>query len=807
MAPGGNPRGLFIYHFTDNHGWMLAPLALLAAAATTPAPNLLIVTIDTLRADRVGAYGFAAGTTPAIDALAREGVLLEDAVAHVPQTRPSHVSLFTGRLPFEHGIRDNFSKPLDAGTPTLASILKQRGYATGGFIGAYPVSRDSGLQRGFDVFDDPFAAASSVATRRDRSERRGQEVVDRTLEWLRAPRSAPFFAWVHLFDPHAPYDPPPPFAQRFAKDLYAGEVAYADSQVQRLLAWIEAAGLRESTLVVVTSDHGEGLGDHGEDEHGFFVYDTTLRVPLVMRWPGRLPAGLRVGGQFRGVDLLPTLLELLGIPPTPASGVSRAGLLRPGGRLPDNEAYVESLYASLHFGCAPLRGLRAEGWKYIDAPRAELYRLTEDPGEAKNRIDDRAPVAAAMRSRLRAQDRGTVAPSLPAMDASAVERLAALGYVAGGFFSGTPTGADPKDKIQEFQSFTRDVSRGVRLFEARDYEGAARLLKRLAGSVRLPGGQVLERRSFNVDYFLGRSLLELRRFSEAVSPLARAVELSPSAMAAYAYLSRAQAGAGRAQEALATVERGLRMAPNNAELHQMKGRLLLAAGDVAAARASLERAKGLDPQNALVRVDLAALHRNQGQPEAALHEAEEAVRLAPDAAEAQVARGLALGAQGRESAAAGAFRAALRDSPDDPDALFFLGSVELRSGRPEAAKPLFERLLAKAPRYPGAAEALAAARAEVGPPAEGALRLRLIRVRTREKAQEAVRRTAGGEDFGTVAKALSEDSSASRGGDLGVVRLADLAEPLRSAATALGPGEVSPVVEVAGSFVVLKRER
>ena len=388
-----------------------------------------------------------------------------------------------------------------------------------------------------------------------------------------------------------------------------------------------------------------------------------------------------------------------------------------------------------------------------------------------------------------------------------MERLAALGYVAGGFFSGTPSGTDPKDKIQEFQSFTHDVSRGVRLFEARDYEGAARLLKRLAAGVPLPGGRVLERRSFNVDYFLGRSLLELRRFAEAVPPLARAVELSPSAMPAYAYLSRAQAGAGRAQEALATIERGLQMAPRNAELHQMKGRLLLAAGDVAAARASLERARDLDPQNALVRVDLAALHRHEGQLEAALREAEEAVRLAPGAAEAQVARGLALGALGREDAAAEAFRAALRARPDDPDALFFMGSAELRSGRPEAARPLLERLLVNAPRYPGGAEALAAARAELRPLAEGALRLRLIRVRTRERAEEAARRTAGGQEFAVVAKALSDDPSAKRGGDLGVVRVADLAEPLRSAATALGPGEVSSVIEIEGSFVLLKRER
>jgi len=239
----------------------------------------------------------------------------------------------------------------------------------------------------------------------------------------------------------------------------------------------------------------------------------------------------------------------------------------------------------------------------------------------------------------------------------------------------------------------------------------------------------------------------------------------------------------------------------------MKGRLLLAEGNLAAARTSLERARSLDPQNALVRVDLATLYRNQGQLEAALREAEEAARLAPDAAEAQVARGLALGAQGREDAAADAFRAALRVSPDDPDALFFLGSVELRAGRPEAAKPLLERLLGKAEHYPGAREALLAAQTQLAPPPEGTLRVRLLRVRERERAQEAVRRAAGGEDFGALARALSEDPSASRGGDLGILRLTDLAEPLRSAARVLRPGEVSPVVEVGEGFVVLKRER
>jgi choline-sulfatase len=786
---------------------MLGSLAMLAAVAAS-APNLVLVTIDTLRADRVGAYGSGKGATPNLDGLAREGVLLEDAVVHVPQTRPSHVTIFTGRLPYEHGIRDNFSKPLDPATPTLATVLKQRGYATGGFIGAYPVSRDSGLHRGFDVFDDPFVAASSVATRKDRSERRAGEVVDRALAWLKKPKSAPIFAWLHVFDPHAPYDPPPPYDKRFAKEPYLGEVAYADAQVGRLMEWLDSVpALRQQTLVVVTSDHGEGLGDHGEDEHAFFIYDTTLRVPLVMRWPGRLPSGARIAGQFRAIDLMPTLLELLGIPAVASSGASRVSALRPGGKIPDNESYAETLYPSLHFGCSPLHALRAEGWKYIDAPRAELYRIAEDPGETRNRLDDRGQAAAAMRGRLQAFDKGGGSPSMPAVDEATLERLAALGYVGGGFFTGPLSGIDPKDRIHDFQSEKREVEKAQALFEKQQFEEAARVLAKLAAPTPLPGGRVLERRSFNVDYYLGRSLLELRRFEDAVTPLRRAVELSPNAVPAHVYLSRALAGAGHGKEALSAIDRGLRLAPKNAELHQMKGRLLLEAGDATAARASLERARALDEANALVRVDLAALDRSLGRLDEALTQADAAVRLAPHSPEAHVARGLVLGAQGREDAAGDAFRAALKERADDLDALYFLGSVELRAGRPESAKPLLARLVEKAPSYPGGREALDTAERGLAPPAEGYAHLRLLRVRERTRADEAQRRVGAGEAFASVARALSEDPSASRGGDLGVVRVRDLAEPLRSAAIVLGPGELSAVIETPGGFILLARER
>ena len=446
---------------------------------------------------------------PRFDRLAREGVLVEEAVAHVPQTRPSHASILTGRYPYEHGLRDNAAGPLAPGMPTLATVLKAAGYDTAAFIGAYPVSRSSGLDRGFDVYDDPFETAVD-----GRTERRAQEVVDRALGWLARPRGRPFVAWVHLFDPHAPYIPPPPFAGRFARRPYDGEVAYADSQVERLLAWLDDSGQRRATLVVVTSDHGESLGEHGEEEHGLLVYDSTLRVPLVLSWPGHLPAGARARGQFRSVDLLPTLLELLGVPAVRTSGTSRADVLARGGRIPDNESYAESLYGALHFGWAQLRALRAEGWKYIEAPRPELYHLTEDPGEMRNVLQSREQVASGMRQSLGrfgggAGEKAVAAP----IDHDALERLAALGYVGG--VAGTTikvTGKDPKDGVREFERERQAMREALRLFKQNDIDRALPLLEQLA---RGPTG------SFNVEFYLGRALLEKDRRHRGAAPLAQ----------------------------------------------------------------------------------------------------------------------------------------------------------------------------------------------------------------------------------------------------------------------------------------------
>lgn len=796
----------------------IALAALVATPAAPPAawaapPNILVVTVDTLRADRVGAYGYAAARTPAMDRLAREGVLLEDSVVQVPQTRPSHASIFTGRLPYEHGIRDNASPPLKAGTPTLASILRARGYDTAAFIGAYPVSRPSGLDQGFVVYDDPFAGGEALTSRRSAMERRADEVVDAALSWLKRGRTAPFLAWVHLFDPHAPYEPPPPFAN--ASSPYDGEVAYADAAIGRLINWLDASGLRARTLVVVTSDHGEGLGDHGEEEHLFFVYDSTIRVPLILSWPGTLPVGARVAGQFRSIDILPTLLDLAGLSPVPTTGLSRAASLRSGGRVPDNESYTESLYPQLHFGYAPLRALRAEGWKYIDAPRPELYRVADDPGERRSLVELRGPVAAAMKGRLATYERpGSSPPPTLSVDPDAMERLAALGYVGGGAFlpPGAGLGEDPKDKIEEYQAEKRQTTAAIARFHQGDYDAAIRILRALLQPVRRAGGRVAERRSFNVDFYLGRSLLAAGRPAEAVAPLKRALALAPAAAHVYAYLADAHRGAGRLADAELAVRQGLAAAPRNPELLAIHGRILLQKGDLPRARHALERARDIDPADARVRTDLSGALRQAGEVERAVAEAREAVRLDAGSPEAHVALGLALGAAGGEAEAARAFRQALERKADHADALFYLGSVELRAGRVEEAVALLDRLVRKAPDYPRAKEVLALARSGAASPATalppaGTLRLRLIRVADGAAAADVVRRARAGEDFAALARAVSADPSAPRGGDLGFLAPGDLADPLRAPAARLAPGEVSAVIETAAGFVVLKRER
>ena len=423
---------------------MLLPIA--CARSVPPsaaAKHLVLVTIDTLRADRLTGYGSRAGLTPHLDAIAAQGVLCRDVSVQAPLTRPSHVTLLTGRYPAEHGIRDNVAPALGAEVTTLAERLKGQGFLTAGFVSSIVLARQSGLARGFDTFSDRFEAGADDARFLNTIQRRGDGPTGEAIAWLEAHPAGRTFVWLHLYDPHDPYEPPEPYATRYADRPYDGEVAFADDLVGRLDGALDRLGRRAETLLVVTSDHGEGLGDHGEAVHGFFVYESTLAVPLLARGPG-LPAGTQLATTVRSVDLLPTALDLLGAPfaaGAAVSGRSLAAAFRGGPAPADEATYAESLTPLLHFGWSDLRAFREGRFKYIAAPRPELYDLKTDPGELRNLVSESPAKAEALRGalaqRLSVERKAATAPAAAAaIPPELLEQLGALGYVGGG--SGEP---------------------------------------------------------------------------------------------------------------------------------------------------------------------------------------------------------------------------------------------------------------------------------------------------------------------------------------------------------------------------------
>jgi arylsulfatase A-like enzyme len=381
---------------------------------------------------------------PALERLAREGVVFDQATSVAPLTLPTHCSLFTGLLPPSHGVRDNADRPLSPERTTIAEILRANGYRTAAIVGSDVLHPDRGLAQGFDVYRTAASVAGAAA---HPHQRRGDDVMKEAGQWLDGAGRSPFFLWVHLYDPHRPYDPPEPFRSRYA-DPYIGEIAFADAQIGRLLEALDAQGLSDRTIVIVAGDHGESLGEHGERDHGVFVYESVLRVPLIVRAPGLRPA--RLPSVVRLTDVFPTVLDLLGLPSTPTDGQSLRGQMIGRERPHDLEAYSESLYPQ-RLGWSPLRAIRDGRFKLIDAPRRELYDLERDPFEEHNLYSQRKAIGDVMARRIEALS-GSLTSVLASRRETAPpevrERLGALGYVGQG-----PTGQragrdhlpDPKD--------------------------------------------------------------------------------------------------------------------------------------------------------------------------------------------------------------------------------------------------------------------------------------------------------------------------------------------------------------------------
>ena len=675
-------------------------------SVTRPAPrHLVLVTIDTLRADRLGCYGGTQVATPNLDRIAQEGAMAREATAHVPLTRPSHVSLLTGLLPSEHGIRDNVSPALDDRIPTLAETLRAQGFRTAAFVSSIVLSAQSGLGRGFEVYGDRFEAGGDDVRFLNTLQKRGDRTLQEALAWLESQREERIFLWLHLYDPHDPYEPPEPYASRYAGHPYDGEVAWSDELVGRLDAALTRLGMAPQTLLVVTSDHGEGLGEHGEAGHGFFVYQSTLAVPFLVRGPG-VPAGGRLEVTARSVDVFPTVMELLGVS-LPAdrklAGRSLAAALRGSEAPVEAASYAESLTPLLHFGWSDLRVLREGRWKYIQAPRPELYDLQTDPGEARDvslTLPARATALRDALGRLLEAERTGAAHEAGAagVPADLLEKLGALGYLGTGAPAhSTSPGADPKDKIGEFKVANRLVREGlVDLREGRPRESAARFRELLAQGIE----------SFEVHYYLARALFTLGRHGEAADHFEASIRFQPAYGAAYRSLAECRAALGDLRGAVAAVRRGREAAPRDPGLPQAEARYWLRLKDRRQALTAYLAALPLAPKDALLRIRTGELLRDEGQLDRAAVLMREGVGLDASQASYWNALGMVLGAARDLGEAERAFREALKRDGGNAQYAYNLGLALQRQGRQTEAEPYFRKALELEPRFVAARQAL-----------------------------------------------------------------------------------------------------
>jgi arylsulfatase A-like enzyme/predicted Zn-dependent protease len=653
-------------------------------------PSVLLISVDTLRADRVGAYGYAAASTPAIDALAARGLRFAQAATVTPLTLPAHTSLMTGTFPAFHGVRDNATFYVGDELTTLAEVMHGRGYRTGGFIGAYVLDHRWGIAQGFDqYFDDFDLSRFEMAAGLDAAQRPGSEVVDHALSWLAADRDRPFFAWVHLYDPHSPYVPPEPNRSRFPaprQGAYDGEVATADAQVGRLIDYLRSSGDFDNTVVVVVGDHGESLGEHGEQQHGFFVYEAAMHIPLVIAGPG-VPVRA-VSDQVRIVDVMPTILELVGAPaPAAVQGVSLVPLGR--GEKRDLLAFGETWYPRYHYGWSELTAVRDGRYKFIAAPRRELYDTQTDPGETRDLVASNPRVADALERALREMAARTavaaVAQTPRSVDPEAEERLRALGYVASAVsrtvLTDKPRG-DPKDKISLYNLLKLAGQDSV---DRKLDDGIAKVKKVLAADP-----EVIEAYTM-----LGNMHVKAGRHAEAIEAYKRALAIDPEHEGAAWSLALAYRDAGKLDEARTGFERVRQLNPRAARSLYQLADLSARRGDFASAAATLEKGLTLDGDHAAFLVKLGEARLELKQLDAAQQALTTAIKTKPGQSMAHYDLALVYEARGDRQAAIAEYEAEIAVSPKLHQPHFNLAKLLAGAGRTSEAVAQFRAAVEK----------------------------------------------------------------------------------------------------------------
>ena len=627
--------------------------------------NVVLITIDTLRADRVGK-----GFTPALDALAARGARFDNARTTVPLTLPAHVTLMTGLLPPQHGVRQN-GVVFRPQAPTLARALRDAGYQTGAFVGAYVLDRRFGLADGFATYDDRVPRDPDLGAQLE-AERPGSAVADAAIAWI-ASVPEPFFIWIHFYDPHAPYNPPPDFLAKANGNTYDGEVAYADAQVGRIVDALRRRGVEAQSVVALAGDHGEGLGEHGEQTHGMLAYDSTLRVPLVLVVPGLTPAS--VSDPVSLTDLPGTLLNIVHV--TPPDGMS--GRLLLSKTPPDRDIYAESEYPRAA-GWHPLAVLADKQWKLILSSQPELYDVHEDPGETRNVAPAKAPLVDAMSKRIRELSRQGAGAGA-AVDPEAAERLRALGYVSGSSASISSNAPNPADAIADWTTFERALAlvNGGRAGEALPP------LKTLAA--KYPASPV-----FQMTY--GRALKESGDARAALAVYRDAVARAPADASLFHDLAVAARAAGDTAEALKAEQAALALDGDNAAALNGLGLLHVDQGRAVDAAAAFERAANADPSNASYWTNLGNARRELGDTTGAERAYRRALEASATHADALNGVGVLLVQQGRSADAVAWFEQALRAAPDFHEARLNLGIAYQESGQREKAAATYRQLLA-----------------------------------------------------------------------------------------------------------------
>ena len=564
-------------------------------------PGVFLITIDTLRADHVHCYGYDQIRTPALDLLAEQGIRFTQAFTPSPITNSSHTSILTGLIPSSHGVSD-FGVPLAAKYPTLAELLTKGGYTTAAFIGAVILDSKNlapGLNRGFEFYDN-FPEVATTKSRWGRLERRGMEVEERAESWLNTHSAGSHFVWLHFYDPHDPYEPPPPYSEVYKDRLYDGEIAYADSALGRFLAYLKKQGWYEGAMIVVVGDHGEGLGEHHEDTHGIFLYDSTTHVPLIVKLPDEREAGRTVEAQVRTTDIMPTILSLLGIAaPANLDGDSLEPLLT-GLEAPPRTVFGETEYP-LRFGWAPLRSLRKEGFKFIEAPKPELYDLRADPGESHNHYEPWDGTVQKLRkslAELSAKSPARGKTSLAAVSASTIDELHALGYL-GSADAGSATDVpepsllpDPKDKIEE-QNLLHIATMASEAGEPGKARAALEKVLQLDESSAIALRQ------------LGRLEMASRNYAKSAGYLRRARDAHPNDAAGALEYARALESSGDLPGARGALLASLKLNPDQFEARLALGRVYLGLNDSNAAEDQFEAAVLLQPGNSEAQIQLA----------------------------------------------------------------------------------------------------------------------------------------------------------------------------------------------------------